>query len=625
MYKLLSIIIPAYNAEKYLPELIDVLQPQLTDEVECVIVDDGSLIPVDDYVGITTLHKENGGAASARNIGLDFASGDYVSFIDADDIISESYVKTILEHIKANNPDYIYLSWKTIGDIWHYSCKLKKITDRFPAFNLCCWNRVYRRELITHKFNENKAIAEDAEFIRSFNEDGKKKDFITDFLYFYRTDSTDSLTKRFGRGQIEMDRIVYHLPNITNDMVYLIDEIAKLDKTAEVIIMTNNNALPELEKYAMIMKPTKIKGTELRGMPTPLFEKIKKPESAHIVIFTGITFDIGGIETWIYNFCRHMHEDYDIIVLYNMIDNTQKERLLPFARVEKNNGQLIECDTVIINRITDDIPNNIKYAQSIQMVHACKMVDSWTIPEDRNEIVAVSDVVKNSFNADCRVINNMTYPVKTEKVIILVSATRLKTFEKGENRMILFLNLLKKNGIKFLWYVFADKKLANAPEEMIFLKPRLDIVDYIARADYLVQLSDAEGFCYSIVEAMEVGTAVITTPLPVLNELGFKDGKNGYIVPFEIMTDNNIKRLLKVPKFKYSYDNETRKKQWKDIIPLNVNRPRYIAPKQIRITALQTYYDTCLERKIIQNETYMVDEDRAKIIIDAGYAKEVMT
>ena len=84
--------------------------------------------------------------------------------------------------------------------------------------------------------------------------------------------------------------------------------------------MTEHNELPELEKYAMVMKPQHVKGTELRGNATPLFQKIELPKKTQVVIWTSHAYKIGGLETWIYNFVKTMHKLYDIIVMYDDID-----------------------------------------------------------------------------------------------------------------------------------------------------------------------------------------------------------------------------------------------------------------------------------------------------------------
>ena len=275
--KKLSIIISYYNGGEYTKALLDCLAPQVTKDVEVILVDDGSKEPFKTTEKwLKVIHKENGGVSAARNAGIDKATGEYITFIDHDDLVSDKYIQTILEKIDEGF-DYLYMSWKTLPGGWQYEVKLNSVNDKFPTFNLCVWNRVYKRDLIGDvRFNEKKIIAEDAEFIRKVKERGKKA-FISDFMYFYRTDKPDTLTKQFNEGKTGMRRVVYHFDHVTQDMTYLIEEFKKADEDAEVMLMTHQNDIPELEDYAMVIKPREMKGTELRGEPTPLFSKLPTP------------------------------------------------------------------------------------------------------------------------------------------------------------------------------------------------------------------------------------------------------------------------------------------------------------------------------------------------------------
>ena len=92
----LSIIIPAYNAENYLPQLLACLDKQMIPGVEVIIIDDGSKVPVKtDYKWAQVIRQENGGASAARNTGLDNAKGEYIVFIDADDLVADNYIDMI--------------------------------------------------------------------------------------------------------------------------------------------------------------------------------------------------------------------------------------------------------------------------------------------------------------------------------------------------------------------------------------------------------------------------------------------------------------------------------------------------------------------------------------------------
>ena len=112
----LSIIIPCYNTQPYLEALISRIRPQLTDEVEIIVIDDGSAEKVK-IEGIKVVRQKNKGVSAARNRGLKEATGDYIAFIDSDDLVSEDYVEQILEAIKTE-PDTVYLSWKAMNGKW---------------------------------------------------------------------------------------------------------------------------------------------------------------------------------------------------------------------------------------------------------------------------------------------------------------------------------------------------------------------------------------------------------------------------------------------------------------------------------------------------------------------------
>lgn len=633
--KILSIIIPTYNCKDYTDELLSCLDKQMTNEVEVIVVDDGSKVAYEtDYKWVNLIRKANGGPASARNAGLDAATGEYIAFIDGDDLVADNYISALLEKIADVRFDYCYLSWKTLPGGWQCDVKLKNVEDKFPPFNLCCWNRVYRRDMIGEvRFNELKLIAEDAEFIRDVKEEGKKKAFIGEYMYFYRSNVADSITKRFGKGELYTKRAVMHYKHITKDMTNVLETAKELNKIGEVIIMTDNNEIPELAEYAMVMKPTTIKGTSFIGEPTSLYHEIELPIKTQVVIWTDATYALGGIETFIYSFCRNMCELYDIMVLYNKMDAKQIERLKPYVRVQKiDKNKKIICDTIIVNRITDTAPENVKYNQKIQMVHCCRLIDSWKVPTNADHIVAVSDVVRQSYpqidESNCEVINNLSYPEKPQKALRLVSGTRL-TFEKGKSRMEKLATLLRDKGIPFIWTVFTDKPLNINIDGVVQMKPTLDIKSYMLASDYLVQLSDSEGFCYSIVEALEMGIPVLTTPVDVLPELGFEDGVHGYILPFD-MEKINVKKIVKgVPSFKYNNKNKSKIKQWQKLLGNTTPVRDYVYdPEQASLNVVvkitRPYLDIELNKKMKRDDVLTVTRERAEELFKAKVAVELI-
>lgn len=183
----ISIITPYYNTLEYTKKLASILEPQLTEEIEWIIIDDGCNEKELDNLKAKVIHLEEntGGASIPRNVGLDNAKGEYICFIDSDDLISHNYVKTILNKTK-EEWDYCYISWRG-----SYSIIIK---DLPPKWNCCVWNCVYKRELIGNtRFRKDLIIAEDLWFNKEVRK-GKKAN-IEQILYFY-CNTPNSLTKK---------------------------------------------------------------------------------------------------------------------------------------------------------------------------------------------------------------------------------------------------------------------------------------------------------------------------------------------------------------------------------------------------------------------------------------------
>ena len=182
----LIIITPYYNTLEYTKKLAEVLSPQLTEDVEWIIIDDGTDEKELDKLKTKVIHlKENsGGAGKPRNIGLDNAKGDYIAFIDSDDLVSDDYIESILKAIE-KNPEMIYLSWKTkSGNL--------KITGRLPKWNCAVWCRVYKRSIIGYvRFDEKLKIAEDWDFNERI--EYSNACYIRNTVYIYNSGRKGSL------------------------------------------------------------------------------------------------------------------------------------------------------------------------------------------------------------------------------------------------------------------------------------------------------------------------------------------------------------------------------------------------------------------------------------------------
>ena len=151
----LSIIIPVYNAAPYLKRCLDSIE--LQDGVEVIVVDDGSTDKsakiCDEYPVFMVIHKKNGGCCSARNAGLEYASGEYVAHLDADDELVEGAVGKMLKLIdRADSCDMIQFNFfkhQNGQDKAVNSCQNRGYSlSALPGWWVLVWNKLYKRSFI---------------------------------------------------------------------------------------------------------------------------------------------------------------------------------------------------------------------------------------------------------------------------------------------------------------------------------------------------------------------------------------------------------------------------------------------------------------------------------------------
>lgn len=120
----ISVIIPVYNVEKFLRECLDSVINQSYKDLEIILIDDGSQDKsgaiCDEYAlkdqRIKVFHKENGGLSSARNYGLDNMSGDFFTFVDSDDVISNCFIQTLYANLISSGASVSVCAYKTFSD-----------------------------------------------------------------------------------------------------------------------------------------------------------------------------------------------------------------------------------------------------------------------------------------------------------------------------------------------------------------------------------------------------------------------------------------------------------------------------------------------------------------------------
>lgn len=165
---LVSVIVPCYNVEQYLPKCIDSIINQTYENLEVWLVDDGSPDKCgeicDDYakrdIRIHVIHKKNGGLADARNVALDVMTGEYVVCVDSDDYISPTHIEGLYNLIEKYEADISINTFCTFSESEMPHPKLKSDEDRILSglqatemmfyqekFDTCAWGKMYKADL----------------------------------------------------------------------------------------------------------------------------------------------------------------------------------------------------------------------------------------------------------------------------------------------------------------------------------------------------------------------------------------------------------------------------------------------------------------------------------------------
>lgn len=203
----LSIIIPAYNAASYLPQCLDSIFGQAVDDCEVTVVDDGSTdgtaALLERYPGVKTIRQTNSGMATARNRGLGEARGEYILFVDSDDLITDGALKTLIPNLTGediisfnarklyeDSGEYIYRPTITApehSDGWSYYNRHR--LEPTDIHFVCIWQRAYRRQFLVDnnlRFADGLRRAEDDLFTTQAMLHAKSVKAIADCLYTYR-------------------------------------------------------------------------------------------------------------------------------------------------------------------------------------------------------------------------------------------------------------------------------------------------------------------------------------------------------------------------------------------------------------------------------------------------------
>ncbi|MGN0243010.1 MAG: glycosyltransferase family 2 protein [Lachnospiraceae bacterium] len=227
----ISVIIPVYNTERYLKEAVDSVLEQTFPDWELILVDDGSEDDsgniCEEYAErdcrIQTIHTENRGVSNARNTGIEHASGEWIVFLDSDDIMQKNMLETLL--LYSGNVNLVVCGILTIPNqkelafverVTYYDSLQSALEEldeiREGGFYHSPVNKLYRRHYMTMRFHPDITLGEDFCFNLEYMSQCGAICAIPDMLYSYRILTENSLTKKLLPDMVTMRRyIFYHM------------------------------------------------------------------------------------------------------------------------------------------------------------------------------------------------------------------------------------------------------------------------------------------------------------------------------------------------------------------------------------------------------------------------------
>lgn len=325
---------------------------------------------------------------------------------------------------------------------------------------------------------------------------------------------------------------------------------------------------------------------------------------------------LGGTTTTAINFAKK-YSNYDCAIVYKRGDPKRVAEIAKYMPVIRYTGQKIKCGKLFVN-YDMSICDKIEADEYIRVVHVDYRFNNVVNKNDMThpkvtKYIAVGVESAKGFTEltgiPCEVCYNVIDVPKPTKRLKLISTTRLGA-EKGKDRMLKLCKMLDKAKIPFEWDIYTKLPCSFDHPAIRLHNPINNVIDKVVDADYLVQLSDSEGYCNSVVEALACQVPVIVTPVPSILEIGVKEGENGYVVPFDM--DFDVAKLKKIPKVEKMTFPKDRYKEY-----LNNKKWKYDADEKcIKVRAKQPFKDVEENKKRAKGDEWFVSYLRYSQLAD---------
>lgn len=227
-----SVIVPVYNAEKYINRCLDSIVSQSFVDYECVLIDDGSQDLSGDiceeYVAkdirFKTIHTVNKGVSSARQAGLNAAVGEYVIYVDPDDWIESNMLEELYNYATKTSTDYVICDFwedRTESDREYHMQKPSSLEHSTVLMNLfltihgSCCNKFIKKEVIDNSnisFNPELSLCEDLLFNAMLLKNNIAIGYINKAFYHYvQYINPQSLVRKYSKEMFEHDRRMFEI------------------------------------------------------------------------------------------------------------------------------------------------------------------------------------------------------------------------------------------------------------------------------------------------------------------------------------------------------------------------------------------------------------------------------
>lgn len=329
-----SVIIPVYNAQKYIEQCIKSVIRQTYNSIELIIIDDGSsdnsskvispLLSIDRRIKL--IHQQNSGPSVARNRGITESTGEYLVFIDSDDVIEETYIEKLFNKISKEKLDLVccgYIEQSKYGEVkLNHFWKQKEYLDKnefieyvFNGVGGVLWGKIFRRDLIfEHNLRMNPKIhmSEDLIFVLEYSKCIKSIGVIDEYLYHYNRLNENSISSNITLSYLEnYILVIQQIDSLLLNMSFNVNDRSRvINRRVRDIVYSINRS----ESYQFLTS----------GEIRLRVENIKKVISHPVILSYTNHFPIDNQFTKIMNYLVNKKKYFSIFIINLVLIYLQK-------------------------------------------------------------------------------------------------------------------------------------------------------------------------------------------------------------------------------------------------------------------------------------------------------------